>query len=348
MTYLRSPVATSVVLALVVAGLIIAATGVNPVFAFGEMVGGVVNGFGFRGMLGRMIPIVGMALAVGISFRAGIINLGAEGSMVLGGLAGTLVAIYVPGPGILVIPLALTAAALTGVVWGIIPALGQTKLQLPILISSLLLNYPARAITSYLVRFPFADPSVTSASTVEVPLTARIPDLPGGVSVALLFLLGAVAANWVFNTRTVAGYETEMTGLNGRFSRYGGIAISSQTVKVMAVSGAISGLIGCQLILGDVGRFLDGDLARTGFAWTGLLVALLARFSPWAILAAGTFFASLQVGGSAMQRSADVSEQISQVIQAVMIVALASRIGLRRKTVTAETAETEPAHVGEV
>ncbi len=81
---LRSPVTTSVILALVVAGVIIAATGVNPFFAFGEMIGGVVNGFGFRGMLGRMIPIVGMALAVSISFRAGIINLGAAAASASG------------------------------------------------------------------------------------------------------------------------------------------------------------------------------------------------------------------------------------------------------------------------
>jgi general nucleoside transport system permease protein len=347
--FFGSPVLVSVVVAFAVAAAIIAATGVSPLLAFGEMFNGVTDGFGVRGLLARMIPIVGLALAVSISFRAGIINLGAEGSLVMGGLAGTLVAIYLPGPGIVVIPLAMLAGAVVGMAWGMIPAVLQNTLQLPVLISSLLLNYPARAITSYLVRFPFADPTVTSASTVEVPATARIPDLPGEVSVTLIGVLIAVAAVWVFNTRTVGGYETEIAGLNGRFARYGGVSTARQMVWTMGATGAIAGVIGSHLIVGDVGRFLDGDLVRTGFAWSGLLVALLARFQPWGILVAGTFFAALQVGGSAMQRNANVSEQISQVIQAIVIVALASRIGFkRRKSSEPTAADTDAAPVGEV
>lgn len=347
--FLTSPVLVSVAFAFAVGAAIIAVTGVDPLLAFSEMWSGATSSFGIKGTLSRLIPIVGMGLAVSISFRAGIINLGAEGSMVVGGLAGTLVAIYTPGPGLLVVPLALICGALAGMAWGVLPAFGQNWLQLPVLISSLLLNYPARAITSYLVRFPFADPTVTSASTVEVPATARIPDLPGEVSVTLIGLILAVAAVWLFNTRTVGGYETAIAGLNGRFARYGGVDTGRQLVKVMAATGGIAGAIGSHLIIGDVGRFLDGDLVRTGFAWSGLLVALLARFQPWAILAAGAFFAALQVGGSAMQRNANVSEQISQVIQAVVIVALASRLTIRRRRKNEPTAaDTDAATVGEV
>lgn len=346
---LTSPVPIAILIAFVLAAGIIGATGVSPLFAFGEMWSGVFNAFGLRGTLSRMIPIVGMGIAVGISFRAGIINLGVEGSMVLGGLAGTLVAIYVPGPGAIVVPLAVAAGGLIGAAWGTISALGQTRLQLPILISSLLLNYPARAIASYLVRFPFADPTVTSASTVQVPRAHRIGHFPGGLSVSLVAVLVLVLAVWIYNNRSVWGYETRMSGLNPLFARYGGVQVNRQTVRVMALSGAIAGAVGTHLVIGDVGRFLDGDLVRTGFAWTGLLVALLAGFRPDAILIAGAFFAALQVGGSAMQRNADVSEQISQVIQAIVIVALASRIVLRRRAVTPPAvSESEPSQLGAV
>ena len=181
---LASPVTFSIIVAFLLGALIILLTGTDPLQAYREMFDGAFTGSGLRNTLARMIPIVGMALAISIPFRAGVINLGAEGQMVVGGLAGTLTAIYVTGPGWMVITLALLAGSLAGALWGLLPAIGQTRLKLPILIVSLLLNYPARAITGYLVRFPFADPTVTSSSTVSVPTANRIPKLPwfGGIS----------------------------------------------------------------------------------------------------------------------------------------------------------------------
>lgn len=326
----RSPVSFSVVFALAIGAAIILVTGESPLVAYREMFEGAFLGSGMRNTLGRAIPIVGMAIATSIPFRAGIINLGGEGQMILGGLAGTLVAIYCPGPALLVIPLAMLAGAVTGAAWGAISAYGQTWLQLPILISSLLLNYPARAIAGYLVRFPFADPTVTSSSTVPVPPANRIPNLPilGGVSSTLVLVVLLVVGLHLFNRRTVPGYETRINGLNSRFSRYGGVAVDRQIVGTMVAAGAISGLIGTHLVVGATFRFLDGDLVASGFAWTGLLVTLLAMHKAVPILVAGFFFAALQVGGLAMQRNVEVPWQLAQVLQAVVIVVLASRFAL--------------------
>lgn len=350
---LHGPVAFSVVVALLVGAGIILVTGENPVFAYREMVEGAFLGSGIGNTLGRAIPIVGMALATSIPFRAGVINLGGEGQMVVGGLAGTLVAIYTPGPGWLVIPLALVAGLVAGAAWAAIAAVGQTRLQLPILISSLLLNYPARAVTGYLVRFPFADPTVTSSSTVPVPVDHRIPKLPGDVSSTLLLVVALVVLVAVFNTRTVPGYETRMSGLNVRFSRYGGVPVDRQVLGVMLAAGGLSGLIGTHLVVGETFRFLDGDLVVSGFAWTGLLVTLLAAHRPVPILVAGFFFAALQVGGLAMQRNVEVPWQLAQVLQAVVIVVLAGGFTLeqlRRSRAAGRSAEpaTEREVVGEV
>jgi len=95
-------------------------------------------------------------------------------------------------------------------------------------------------------------------------------------------------------------------------------------------------------VLGQAFRFVDNDLAGTGFAWTGLLVTLLALHRPWPILAAGVFFAGLQVGGLAMQRSANVSWQLAQVLQAAVILALSLRLVLFRRRTRVETDETDP------
>ena len=328
-----SPVTASLLLSFVVVALIILVTGTNPWTAYTEMWRGATSGSGPRTVVNRAIPIVGMAIALSIPFRAGILNLGGEGQMVTGGLAAALVAIHMPGPGPVVIVGAMLAGAATGAVWALLPALGQTYLQLPILITSLLLNAPARALTSYLVKYYFGDAKATSTTTVQIPGSTRIPTLDSlsGASATLFLILAIVAMVALFNKRTAPGYESFMSGLNLKFARYGGVDVRRQTVGTMLVGGAIAGLVGGHLVLGQAFRFVDNDLAGTGFAWTGLLVTLLAAHRPLPALLAGLFFAALQVGGLAMQRSAGVSWQLAQVLQAVVILALAMRLVIARR-----------------
>jgi len=348
------PALFSLVFAFALGWVIVSLTGGDAWFAYREMFDGAITGSGLRNTLARAIPIVGMALAVSVAFRSGVINLGGEGQMVVGGLAGTVVAIYMPGPGQLVIPVAMLVGGLAGAIWAMLPALGQTRLRLPILITSLLLNYVARAMTGYLVRFRLLDDSVTLTSTEQVPDTARMPKMPvfGGVSYSLLLVVILVIVIWVVYGRSVSGYETRMAGLNGRFARYGGIQVERQTVYVMVVAGAIGGVIGTHMILGDAYRYIDGELVLSGLAWTGLLVALLANNHPLLILAAGLLFSGLQIGGLAMQRNAEVSWRLAQVLQALVIVAVASRLTFtwfkRRTGRDVSVGEVEPAGVGEV
>ena len=237
------PILFSLVFAFALGWVIVYLTGSDPLFAYREMFDGAVTGSGLRNTLGRAVPIIGMALAVSVAFRAGVINLGGEGQMVVGGLAGSLVAIYTPGPGELVIPLAMLVGGVAGAAWAMLPAFGQTRLRLPILITSLLLNYVVRSTTGYLVRFRFLDDTVTLTSTPQVPETARIPKMPlfGGVSLSFVLVILLVLVAWIVYGRTVSGYKTQMAGLNGRFARYGGIQVEHQTVGVMVVAGAIGG-----------------------------------------------------------------------------------------------------------
>lgn len=332
-SFTTSPVTLAMVVAFVFGGLLIAVTGANPFEAFSEMASGALTGSGLRNSINRAIPVVGMALAVSVAFRAGILNLGGEGQMVIGGLAGTAAAIWIPGPGPVVVVISMIVGALAGAAWALLSAIGQTRLKLPILITSLLLNYPARAITGYLVRFPLADDGSVLASTPLVPEAARIPRLPifGGVSFTLVLIVVLVAFASIAYRRSVFGFETEMIGLNGRFSRYGGVPVEKRTLAAMAAAGAIAGMVGTHMVVGDAYRYVDGEFVVAGFAWTGLMVSLLAYNKPWPILAAGTFFAALQIGGLAMQRSSGVSWQLAQVIQAVVIVALSARIVIRSR-----------------
>jgi len=149
--------------------------------------------------------------------------------------------------------------------------------------------------------------------------------------------------------RSVAGYESQMTGFNMRPARYGGIDVEQRTVQVMVVAGAIGGLTGTHLIIGAALRLIDGELVLAGFAWTGLLVSLLAVNRPIPIFITGMFFSALQIGGLAMQRNAGVSWRLSQVLQAVVIVAVACRLAIRRgERPSTEVSDAESAAVGEV
>lgn len=185
-------------------------------------------------------------------------------------------------------------------------------------------------------------PAESSTDTSSASARAR-PRSTKKSSAAVQWLFGASASAfgvaalvvliYMFNRRTAPGYQSHISGINLKFSRYGGVQTSRQTVLSMGCGGAIAGMAGVHMILGQSGRFVDFDLPNSGFAWTGLLVTLLALHRAFAILVAGLFFAALQVGGLAMQRNTGVSWQLAQVLQAVVFLALAMRITprLRRK-----------------
>ena len=115
----------------------------------------------------------------------------------------------------------------------------------------------------------------------------------------------------------------------------------------MTVAGAIGGLMGTHMVLGEANRLIDGEIHLSGHAWTGLLVSLLAANNPIGVLLAGLAFSGLQVGGLAMQRSTEVSWRLAQVLQAVVIIAIASRFRLQRRSPPDRTRDPTDADPGD-
>lgn len=365
--WLAGPIPTSVLIALVVGGLFMLIAGANPLLGFAAMFDGALgDGLGISNTLQRAIPIVGLAMAVALAFRAGVINLGAEGQMVLGGLAGGVVALTMQGPALLVTLCSLAAAVVVGALWGVISAFLQSWLGVPILIASLLLNYPARYFSSWVVRFPLKDPESSMVasraidSSVQVqPLIPRgsalnetLTNVFGAKSVPVmigtnvnwsLFIVIAVVALAIFmNRRTRYGFESGIHGQNAEFARYSGVNTNMIAIKTMVLSGGLAGLFGALLVIGAPNtRIIEGGLVSTNYAWTGLLVALLAMYRPAGVAIAGTFFAAIIVGSAAAGRELALSPQISAIIQALVIILLAFRVRLYVKKKRAG-AETEP------
>ncbi|WP_075205224.1 ABC transporter permease [Leucobacter musarum] len=355
-SWLAGPIPVSVVLALLIGACFMLIAGVDPLSGYAAMVNGSFgSGVGLANTLARAVPIIGIGIAIAVAFRAGVLNLGTEGQAGLGALAGGIVAIYLPGPAFLVVPLAFIVAIAVGALWGLISALLQNLLGVPILLSTLLLNYPARYFSSWLIRFQLKDPSTDQVASQqlrpEVQLNMIVPRDSGlaeslrnslgptspitavltGVNWSLVIMIIVVIAAIFVNRRTRYGFEAGLSGQNAEFVRYGGVKPGPLVTRTMALSGGIAGMFGLMLIIGAPStRLIEGYFVQTNFAWTALLVTLLALYRPIGIVIAGLFFAAIMVGSDAMGRELGLSPQIAAVIQALVIILLAFRVALPR------------------
>lgn len=358
LAWITGPVPTSVILAFVIGAGFIMFAGADPITGYQSLFqGSFGSAVGIAETLKRAIPLVGMALAIAVAFRAGVINLGAEGQMILGGLAGMAIALNLPGPPLVVMLAACITGAVVGAIWSMLSALLQLWPGVPILITSLLLNYPARSLSAWMIRFPMRDPDAQKESTLalatekQIPLIASPASDTGGFLVdsfgkdnvvtvvgrtlnwSLLVVIILVAAVMFMNARTKFGFESGINGLNPHFTRFSGTPAGKLTVQTMLISGSIAGLMGVMFIIGAPNvRLADGQLLGTNYAWTGLLVALLARYRPGGVVIAGVFFAGIVAGSGSMGRELSMSPQIAAVIQGIVIILIAFRVQIPRRT----------------
>lgn len=315
---------------MLIGAVIMLITGHNPIVAYGAMIEGAFGGRNAANLvstINRAAPIVGMGVAASIAFRAGFFNIGGEGQLVLGGAAAALVAVYFHAPAPLVTVAAILAAALAGGLYALLPAFFEFRFNVPLLVSTLLLNYPARYFTAYLVTHPFRDVPSGMNQTHQVPEAVRFALLGNHTQLhAGLFLTLAIVLIAAFTIdRTVPGYRVRMAGLNRRFAQYGGVSINRLGYGAMFFSGAVAGTVGAIEVLGVLYRYIDGSLTLPLYAWTGLMAALLSGSSPLGVLVAGLFFSVVQTGGYGMERNADVAREVARVLQAVIIMLIAAR-----------------------
>jgi general nucleoside transport system permease protein len=272
---------------------------------------------------------------MGLAFRVGLFNLGGEGQMVLGALATAVVAHALDGaPAIVVIVAAFVAGALAGGAWGALPGWWEARFRVPLVVTTLLLNYVAALFAAYISLYPLRDKTggSTVAQTAPVPEGAQLPIVVSGTPlhlgvVAVVVLPLAVA--WLLS-RTSLGYAMRMTGLNRGFAEAGGIPMRRTVVSTMALSGALCGIAGTLLVLGATFRYVDNSVVGPGTAWSGLTAGMLAAFNPVLTAVAGAFLAALQTGGTGLQLRTNVPLQLVNVIQAVIILMVAIRLVLGR------------------
>ena len=315
--------------------LLLLVLGYDPVRAAAALINGAFGSwyaFG-SGTLVRATPLIMTGLAVAIAFRGGVFNVGAEGQFLVGATAATAVALYGPGGNsAATILLCFLAGAALGAFWAAIAAILRTRFHVLEVISTIMLNFAATYLVSYLVRGPMQEPTHVYPQTASIPNTAELARLPGGTRLHLGFLVALVSAGiaWWSMRSTAAGFRLRVTGSNAdAASSAGRIDVRRVVFSAFAISGALAGLAGAIEIQGVT--FALYENISPGYGYTAIAVALLAKLDAALVIPAGILFGALEAGAAAMQRDAGVPSVVVSVVEASLILALLASRGIRQR-----------------
>lgn len=276
----------------------------------------------------RQAAMIGaLALSVLVALRAGCYNIGGEGQLVLGGFGAAVVGLYLPGPPLLVMAAAMASAMLAGAAWAMLAAWLQNGCGVPILIASLLLNYPARSLTSWLVSGPMRDENSGSAQTLRLARELWLPALPGtdmNLMVVLVALLG-LGVHFGLQ-RSIAGYRIGLLGHSPEFVRFNGLDPERLTLGAMAASGALAGLAGALAVFDLHYRYVDDMLTAPLYAWSGIAAVLLVLTRPAWVLPAALALAAIKTGAFGLERSMGVPRELADVVQALVVLTVAGGV----------------------
>jgi simple sugar transport system permease protein len=279
----------------------------------------------------RATPLVVIALGLAIAFRAGALNIGAEGQFYAGATAATWVGLHVGGlPPIIAIPLVLLSGAAAGLLWVAVPVVLRLRFNVLEVISTLLLNFVAEAMVSFMVQGPLQEAKRIYPQSEPIALAARLPHLPG-TRLHLGFFLAMVLAIVLFVgfTRTIFGFRLRAVGEGPGAAAIAGRIDVTRTIGIaLSWSGAFAGLAGALEVSG-VTYALYQNLSP-GYGFTAIAVALIAGLDPLGIIVAGIGFGALEAGAAGMQRDAEVPAVAVYVVQAVIIVLVLLALGRRR------------------
>jgi ABC-type uncharacterized transport system permease subunit len=315
-----------------VSGLLVLLLGENPLEAVELLIYGA---FGYGEAIGYTLyyatSFIFTGLAVAVAFHCGLFNIGGEGQAYLGGLGVALVGLWLGWlPFALVLPLAIAAAALFGGLWAFIPGWLQARRGSHVVITTIMFNFLAAALMTYLLVNVIIRPGQQIPETAVFPENAWIPqlhDLLGGFGVEVApsplnfsFAIALVCCFlvWLFVWRTRAGYALRVVGQNETAAVYGGISPAREIMLAMTLSGALAGLVALNMVLGAQHR-LTLDFTG-GFGFVGIAVSLMGRNHPVGIVLAALLFGALYQGGSELSFDMPaLSRDLVVVIQGLVI-----------------------------
>lgn len=322
----------TMVLALIVGlfaiGIIFLCCGVNPLFAFKKIfMGSFGSVYGFKETITKAIPLVLIGTGLAFAFKAKFWNIGAESQLLMGAIFGTWVGLNwgASMPPLLIVPLMFFAGFIGGALWGSIPAVLKLRFSINEVISTLMLNYICAEFLTLLITGPWKSKKKFGFPyTDDLPDSAILYSLPGSrihlATLVLAVLAAIVLAIVIYRTRF--GYEVRVIGENADAAKYAGIDFNRTTLFIMIVSGGMAGLAGVGEVAGIHHYLSYPDSISSGYGFTAIIVAWLAKLNPIYVIFSGLFFSGVLVGGDAIQISLGLPAATVDVFNGTMLIFL--------------------------
>lgn len=322
----------AVAMAFLIGALLIWAMGRDPLLAYWSLVDasfGSANGLAETAL--RTVPLALCGVGIALSFRAGVFNTGAEGQLFIGGTAAAVAGLALSGqPQVLVLCGMALAAGVAGAFWSGVAGVLKRQFRADELITTIMLNYIAIYLVSYLLHGPLQDPGSPLAQTARLGTEARLPLLLAGsrLNAGILIALAVVLIAQIYLWATVGGFKLRATGVNPRAALNAGINAGRVTWFAFLTSGALAGLAGFVEVAGVQRRMIEN--LSPGYGYTAIIVALLGQTNPIGVLLSAILFAALQIGSRSMETAAGVPSALSTVIQALVVLLLLAQNTLPR------------------
>lgn len=310
----------AIVLALVVGSLFIAVLGHNPIAVYHDIITGSLGGPSTAKVTVRVaIPLLGAALAIAPAFKMKFWNIGAEGQIMVGGIAATYFALYwydkLPKPALLIVM--AVASILAGGIWGLVPAFCKARWGTNETLFTLMLNYIAIGIEAYLQNGPWKDPSGTGFPIIAMfDQKARLPKV-GGVHIGWIIVLALTVGMFIYMKYSKHGYEISVVGESERTARYVGIKVGKVIVRTMLLSGALCGIAGVLLVSGT-----DHTITTTiagGQGFTAVMVSWLAKFNPLGMIFTSFLLVFLDRGAGEISTVFGLNQSFADILSGIII-----------------------------
>ena len=307
---------------LVVGFVVFTALGKNPLEAFHAFfVKPVESLYGLGELLLKATPLMLIAVGLAAGYRANVWNIGAEGQLTMGAIAGGGVALALHGSeSSLVLPAMLVAGAAGGMAWAAIPAWLRTRFNANEILTSLMLVYIATLVLSLLVHDHWRDPEGFNFPQSKMfTEAALLPNLLAEtrLNIGFLFALAVVFAGWVFLQKSYAGYQMRVAGLAPAAAHYAGISAPRTVWMGLLIGGGCAGIAGVGEVAGPIGQLLPS--VSPGYGFAAIIVAFVGRLHPVGILLASLLMSLLYLGGESAQLNLALPSAVTGLFQGTLL-----------------------------
>jgi ABC-type uncharacterized transport system permease subunit len=270
----------------------------------------------------KAAPLILIAVGLAVCYQSNNWNIGAEGQLIMGAVAGSLIPILLPGfQTIVTLPLMLVAGMIGGALYAGIPALLKTRFNTNEILTSLMLVYVAQLFVDWLARGIFRDPNGNNfPGSIRFPPAARVPEIytpQGDAHWGVVIAVVVAVLVWIMMSRTLKGFEVRVLGGSPRAGRFAGFSAKGMVFFAFLLSGALAGLAGIIEVAGPTGQLRE--VVSPGYGFAAIIVAFLGRLNPLGIVAAGLILALTYLGGEEVQIAMGVSDKVARVFQGMLL-----------------------------